>query len=193
MGDEPVFDAGLLLAGEVDPADVRRQLSRWTAAGRLYQVRRGLYALAPPFQKVRPHPFLVANRLVQGSYVSCQSALAHYGLIPEYVPVVTSVAAARPGRWETPLGSLSVSAPQTRVGVWLPAARRGRQAAGICRDTGEGFVGLGSPSTARGSGSLSARTAPARPGKARSGRAAAAGRAFWQSSNCCEPQQSWQN
>jgi predicted transcriptional regulator of viral defense system len=104
VGDEPVFDAGLLLAGEVDPADVRRQLSRWTAAGRLYQVRRGLYALAPPFQKVRPHPFLVANRLVQGSYVSCQSALAYYGLIPEYVPVVTSVAAARPGRWETLLG-----------------------------------------------------------------------------------------
>jgi predicted transcriptional regulator of viral defense system len=104
VGDEPIFDAGLLLAGDVDPADVRRQLSRWTAAGRLYQVRRGLYALAPPFQKVRPHPFLVANRLVHGSYVSCQSALAYEGLIPEYVPWVTSVAAARPARWETPLG-----------------------------------------------------------------------------------------
>jgi len=105
VGDEPVFEAGLLLAGEVDPADIRRQLSRWTAAGRLYQLRRGLYALALPFQKVRPHPFLVANRLVRGSYVSCQSALADYSLIPEYVPVVTSVTAARPGRWETPLGA----------------------------------------------------------------------------------------
>jgi predicted transcriptional regulator of viral defense system len=104
VDDEPVFDAGLLLAGQVDPADVRRQLSRWTAAGRLYQVRRGLYALAPPFQKVKPHPFLIANRLLHGSYVSCQSTLAYYGLIPEYVPVVTSVTAARPGRWETPLG-----------------------------------------------------------------------------------------
>jgi len=83
---------------------VRRQLSRWTAAGRLYQVRRGLDTLALPLQKVPPHPFLVANRLVHGSYVSCRSALAHYGLIPEYVPVVTSVTAARPGQWETPLG-----------------------------------------------------------------------------------------
>lgn len=64
MGDEPVFEAGLLLAGDVDPSDVRRQLSRWVNAGRLYQLRRGLYALAPPFQKIRPHPFLVANRLV---------------------------------------------------------------------------------------------------------------------------------
>jgi len=103
--DEPVFETGLLLAGDVDPADVRRQLSRWVRAGRVYQLRRELYALAPPFQKVLPHPFLVANRLVRGSYVSLQSALAHYGLIPESVPVTTSVSPGRPGRWETPLGA----------------------------------------------------------------------------------------
>ncbi len=104
VGEEPLFETALLLAGEVDPRDVRRQLSRWTRAGRLYQLRRGLYALAPPFQKVKPHPFVIANRMVRGSYVSCQSALAYYGLIPEYVPVVVSVTTARPGRWETPLG-----------------------------------------------------------------------------------------
>ena len=103
--DEPVFETGVLLAGKVDPNDVRKQLSRWVRAGRLYQLRRGLYALAPPFQKVKPHPFLIANRFVRGSYVSCQSALAYFGLIPEYVPVVTSVTAGRPGRWETPLGA----------------------------------------------------------------------------------------
>ena len=105
VGEEPVFETSLLLAGEVDPADVRRQLSRWTKAGRLHQLRRGVYSLAPPFQKVKPHPFVIANRLVRGSYVSCQSALAHYDLIPEYVPVTTSVTAARPARWKTPLGS----------------------------------------------------------------------------------------
>mgnify|MGYP005856043547 CR=1 FL=1 len=104
VGDEPVFETSLLLAGDVDARDVQRQLSRWTAAGRLYQVRRGLYALAPPFQKIKPHPFLIANRLVRGSYVSCQSALAHYGLIPEYVPVTTSVTTLRPGCWDTALG-----------------------------------------------------------------------------------------
>ncbi len=104
VGDEPVFETGLLLAGEVDANDVRRQLSRWTKSGRLDQLRRGLYSLAPPFQKIKPHPFVVANRMVRGSYVSCQSALAHYGLIPEYVPVIVSVTTARPARWETPLG-----------------------------------------------------------------------------------------
>ncbi len=102
--DEPVFETGLLLAGDVEPNLIRRQLTRWKNAGRLYQLRRGLYSLAPPFQKVKPHPFTVANRMVQGSYVSCQSALAHYGLIPEYVPTVVSVCSCRPRHWNTPLG-----------------------------------------------------------------------------------------
>lgn len=104
VSDEPVFETALLLAGEVDPGDVRRQLSRWTKSGQLQQLRRGLYTLAPPYRKINPHPFVIANRLVRGSYVSCQSALAYYGHIPEYVPVVTSVTTGRPGRWETLLG-----------------------------------------------------------------------------------------
>jgi len=104
VGDEPVFDSGLLLAGDINEKDVRKQLSRWTRSGKLIQIRRGLYALAPPHQKVRPHPFTVANLLMRGSYVSCESALAHYGMIPEYVPVTVSVSVSRPGRWVTSLG-----------------------------------------------------------------------------------------
>jgi predicted transcriptional regulator of viral defense system len=103
--DEPVFDTGLLLSGQVDPNDIRRQLTRWTNSGRLFQLRRGLYSLAPPYQKVKAHPFVIANRLVGGSYVSLQSALANYGLIPEFVPTVVSVCSSRPRQWSTPLGS----------------------------------------------------------------------------------------
>ncbi len=103
--DEPVFDTGLLLSGQVDPNDIRRQLTRWTKSGRLIQLRRGLYSLAPPYQKVKAHPFVIANRLVGGSYVSLQSALAHYDLIPEFVPTVVSVCSSRPRQWSTPLGS----------------------------------------------------------------------------------------
>lgn len=105
VGDEPVFETGLLLAGYMDPAHVRRQLSRWTKSGWIYQLRRGLYALAPPFQKVKPHPFLVANHMVQASYVSLHSVLSYNGLIPDVVPVTTSVTTDRPGHWQTPLGS----------------------------------------------------------------------------------------
>ena len=105
VGDEPVFETGLLLAGDADPVDVRRQLSRWVRSGRLVQLRRGRYALAPPFRRIQPHPFVTANRIVTGSYVSCQSALAFHGLIPEAVFAVTSATAGRPGRWATPLGT----------------------------------------------------------------------------------------
>jgi predicted transcriptional regulator of viral defense system len=104
VSDEPVFETGLLLSGDMDPADVRRQLSRWVTSGKLLQLRRGVYALAAPFQRVKPHPFVVANRLVPGSYVSRQSALAYYGMIPEHVPTVTSVSSRRPGSFDTPLG-----------------------------------------------------------------------------------------
>ena len=104
VGEEPVFNSALLLAGDVNPRLIRQQLSRWVKSGKVYQLRRGLYALAPPYQKCKPHPFLVANYLQRGSYVSLQSALAHYSLIPEVTYVTTSVSHCRPEKIETPLG-----------------------------------------------------------------------------------------
>jgi predicted transcriptional regulator of viral defense system len=103
--DEPVFETALLLAGNVNPKIIRLQLSRWTKKGQIFQLRRGLYAIAPPYQKVKPHPFVIANRLQRASYVSAQSALAFYDLIPDTVNVTISVTAGRPERLATPLGS----------------------------------------------------------------------------------------
>lgn len=100
VGDQPLFETGLLLAGDVDPDHVRRQLSRWLRSGRIHQLRRGLYTLASPYQTSIPHPFLIANALMPGSYVSEQSALAYYGLIPEYTPRTLSVSTLRPSQWE---------------------------------------------------------------------------------------------
>ncbi len=104
VADEPVFSSSLLLSGDASARQVRLQLSRWSKAGRLLQLRRGLYALGPAWRKVEPHPFLVANRLRRGAYVSLQSALAWHGMIPEYVPVVTSVGPGRPETFRNSLG-----------------------------------------------------------------------------------------
>lgn len=101
---QPIFETGFLLAGAVDPLDVRRQLSRWAQAGKVIQLRRGVYMLAAPYRQSSPHPFSVANAMLPGSYVSLQSALAHYGLIPEYVPQTLSVTTLRPSQWRNPLG-----------------------------------------------------------------------------------------
>ena len=107
VGDEPVFETGLLLAGQRDPDGVRRQLARWISSGRIHQLRRGLYMLAQPWRRGHPHPFLVANRLVPGSYVSGLSALAWAHVIPEYVPETTSVGPGKPHVRELPPGRFS--------------------------------------------------------------------------------------
>jgi predicted transcriptional regulator of viral defense system len=67
-------------------------------------LRRGLYSLAAPYRSSPVHPFLVANALLPGSYVSLQSALAYYGLIPEYVVRTLSLTTLRPARWSNALG-----------------------------------------------------------------------------------------
>lgn len=100
-----LFESSMLLAGEDSPAEVRRQISRWVASGRLIQLRRGLYVLAPPHSGQSPDVLAVAARLRRSSYVSLQSALAYHGVIPEAVPVVTSVTTGRPQRFETPVGA----------------------------------------------------------------------------------------
>ena len=119
--DEPVFETGFLLSGDVDPFDVRKQLSRWTTTRKLFQLRRGLYTLAPPYQKSIPHPFLIANRLVANSYISLQSALAYYGMIPESVVITTSVTTTRPITYNTPLGRFDFRHIQTD---WFVGYRR---------------------------------------------------------------------
>jgi predicted transcriptional regulator of viral defense system len=104
VGREPVFSSSLLKTGSANPADLGKQLSRWVKSGKLIQIRRGLYALSERYSKVQPHPFYIANRIQRASYVSLQSALGYYGLIPEYVPAVTSVTTGRPQTFEIPLG-----------------------------------------------------------------------------------------
>jgi hypothetical protein len=115
VGDEPVFESSFLLAGAVKPLNLRLQLSRWVKTGKLFQLRKGLYCLAPPYRKTVAHPFVVANRLVRASYVSGMTALAFYGLIPEIVNRVTSVTSGRPGYWENPLGDFEFQHLQTRL------------------------------------------------------------------------------
>ena len=96
FGDCAVIEPAMVYAGEPNPDALQAQLSRWVKAGRLIKLARGKYALAPPYRRVDLPLEHVANRLVYPSYVSMESALAWYDLIPEAVAVVTSVTTARP-------------------------------------------------------------------------------------------------
>ncbi|MCJ7586345.1 MAG: type IV toxin-antitoxin system AbiEi family antitoxin domain-containing protein [Candidatus Aminicenantes bacterium] len=105
VGKEAVFRSSLLAAVSPNPVDLGRQLSRWRKSGRLIQLRRGVYALSERYRKNDPHPFTAANLMKSASYVSLQSALEYHGLIPEYVPSVTSVTTGRPEHLANSLGS----------------------------------------------------------------------------------------
>jgi len=102
-GELPCFSTRFLAAGE-NLSQVRLQLARWVKDGRLIKIHKGLYTLAEPYRKLKPELFCVANSLKSPSYVSLQSALSRYGLIPEFVPVTTSITTTRPQLIETPLG-----------------------------------------------------------------------------------------
>ena len=129
IGNEPIFESSILLAGNVDPKLIRIQLSRWIKAGKIYQLRRGLYSIAPPYQRQQPHPFLVANHLQKASYVSLQSALSFYGLIPEVVNITTSVSTGRPERLDTPLGTFEFRHIKTELLFGYRMTELGEQSA----------------------------------------------------------------
>jgi predicted transcriptional regulator of viral defense system len=73
----------------VTPGAAKMLLVRYVKKGYVLQLkgRRGLYGL----KSRPPHPWLLANRLLRPSYVSLETALSHYGHIPESVHAVTSV------------------------------------------------------------------------------------------------------
>lgn len=110
-----LFRTGQILAGRSSPADVRRQIDRWVKNGRVLRLRRGVYMLRKPYAGSAAHPFAVANALKKASYVSLQSALSYYGMIPEHVPVVTSVTTRRPEEVATPVGRFQFRHVTTRL------------------------------------------------------------------------------
>lgn len=101
----PVFTIGLLLAGDVDKAVIRSQVSRWVREGKLVMLKRGCYTLAPSYSGRIPSSFVLANEIKPVSYISCQSALAWYGLIPEYAPSVVSITNGRTDTVSNKLGN----------------------------------------------------------------------------------------
>ena len=75
--------------------------------GTLLQVRRGLYVAGPRITSTRPDSFILANNISGPSYVSLESALSYYGLIPEKVYEITSATTRTSRTFQTPLGIYS--------------------------------------------------------------------------------------
>ncbi len=71
---------------EINYEAAKKAIFRYKKAGVLTKARRGLYFLT----NKPPHEFEIANKLYQPSYISFETALSFYGIIPETIYEVIS-------------------------------------------------------------------------------------------------------
>ncbi|PQA56336.1 type IV toxin-antitoxin system AbiEi family antitoxin domain-containing protein [Siphonobacter curvatus] len=77
------------------------------SAGIIEPVKKGLYLPSAKRSETRTEPFLLANHMLGPSYVSFDSALSYYGLIPEWVFEVSSATTKASRSFNTPTGAFS--------------------------------------------------------------------------------------
>jgi|SRR5690554_2128364 len=86
----------------------------------LISIRRGLYMTGPKMDLPTPEPFLIANHLRGPSYVSLESALSYWNMIPERVYEISSVTIKTSKLYKTPVGRFSyqqLKAPYYSYGI----------------------------------------------------------------------------
>ena len=101
----PVIETEILYTGASNPASIEVQISRWKAAGKIRQLRKGLYMLSEPYNKTDIYEPYLAGVLKKPSYISLEKALEMHNLIPEGVSVYTSVTTKRAWKFTSPLGT----------------------------------------------------------------------------------------
>ena len=74
------------------------------AAHKIIRLKKGLYVVAPNVSHVVLSTELIANHLYAPSYVSMQTALRYYGLIPEAVYTTQSMTLKHSRCFDTPVG-----------------------------------------------------------------------------------------
>ena len=82
----------------------RNTLTRWCRKGLLVKLRNEYYAF-PDYRQMPGFSRIVANRIYSPSYVSLQSALSFYGMIPEEVIQLTSITTLKTASFNNAFGA----------------------------------------------------------------------------------------
>lgn len=101
----PLFRSAIFPFLTDDPATLRRQVSEWCKKGYLLQLKRGVYTIPLEDGTLKFSRYFLANQLYSPSYVSLESALSFYNMIPEAVHAITSVTTKKTQRFENTYGS----------------------------------------------------------------------------------------
>ena len=81
-------------------------LNDWLNNGRIKRIRRFWYADSS-FNPEGYDYFFIANKIYSPSYISLESALSHYGFIPETTLQITSVSTRKTNLFDTQFGIFS--------------------------------------------------------------------------------------
>lgn len=90
-----------------DTQAIEAKSARLENSGEFIRLKRGLYVVSPKVSEKPLNEFLIANHLYGPSYVSRQSALRYYGLIPERVNEITSMTTGQPKFFTNKIASFS--------------------------------------------------------------------------------------
>lgn len=81
------------------------QLSRWARAGKIIRLKRGLYTLPEAHRRAPFSTPWLANTLYSPSYLSLETMLSWYDMIPERVAQTTSITILKTAQFKNTLGT----------------------------------------------------------------------------------------
>ena len=102
LGIIPV-DYGVLRSLYSDYHSPRNKIANLEKEEKIIRLKRGMYVVSPKVTKQLLSIELIANHIYGPSYVSMESALRYYGLIPEQVYTVRSLTINRSRSFENPI------------------------------------------------------------------------------------------
>jgi|SRR3989339_351831 len=110
----------------IAPAFFSQRLVEWQKKGYIRKIIRNYYVFSGT--EADEHLlFLTANKIYKPSYVSFETALAYYGLIPENVYLVTSASTRKTYVFNTPLGKFSYNSLKKSLFFGYKPIRYGKE------------------------------------------------------------------
>jgi predicted transcriptional regulator of viral defense system len=91
LGESVVTEAQLSRLLDGTPQRRYNLVNRALHRGELLRLKRGRYLLSSAVKQGKMHPFVLAQALLPGSYISMETALGFHGWIPESTPITMSV------------------------------------------------------------------------------------------------------
>lgn len=101
------FDLATLDSVYPNNKAIAAKAARLETAGDIIRLKRGLYVISPSISGELINEYLVANHLYGPSYVTMQSALSYYGLIPERVNTIISMTTELSKQYINKIGNFS--------------------------------------------------------------------------------------